>query len=299
MLFLVNDMTFSEQNTQLIALIKLIDEPDESIYLQIKNKIISYGKEAIPYLEEAWENYLQPLAQKRIEILLHKIQFENICNELADWYALGASNLLLGYILVSKYQYPDLDEKLIRKDLEKIRMEMWLDIHEDLTALEKVNVCNKIFFDVNKFVGDRKNFYSPLNSYINNVLESRKGNPLSLSMLFIILADMLELPIYGVNLPEHFVLGYLNIDKAMPMSNIKNADVLFYINPFSGGTMFSNYEIEAFLKHMNLEPKAEYFRPCSNVDMIKRLIRNLIRSYESSGNKIKVTELEIIFNIFK
>jgi regulator of sirC expression with transglutaminase-like and TPR domain len=292
-------MTSSAQNTKLSALIQLIDEPDENIYNQIKSRIISYGNEAIPYLEDALSRFLQPFVQKRIETLLHKLHIENITNELSDWYSLGAGNLLLGYLLVSKYQYPHLDTSFIRKDLDKIKTEIWLELNSELTPLEKVNIFNKILFDINKFDGDRKNYYSPLNSYINNVLESRKGNPLSLSMIYIILADMLEVPIYGVNLPEHFVLGWVDIDKMNPYRDIQNCDVLFYINPFSRGAVFTSNEVVAFLKQMNLEPKGSYFRPCSNVDMIKRLLRNLIRSYESSGNKIKSSELEILFKIFE
>jgi regulator of sirC expression with transglutaminase-like and TPR domain len=298
LLFLIENMNTPDLNKELAALIQLIDEPDETIYSQIKNRICSYKKEAIPLLEYAWTHNLHPLAQKRIEVLLNKLRFENIVNDLSDWYALGASNLLMGYLLVSKYQYPHLDENLVRKEIDKIRKEIWLELNSDLTALEKVKVFNKIFFDINKFEGDHKNYYSPLNSYINNVLESRKGNPLALSMLLIILADMVEVPIYGVNLPEHFILAYVDISRSFPVKDIQNADVLFYINPFSGGAVFTRYEIEAFLKQMNIEPHSRYFQPCNNVEMIKRLLVNLIHSYNSSGNKVKVSELEILLNIF-
>jgi regulator of sirC expression with transglutaminase-like and TPR domain len=292
-------MESSVQNKELAALIQLLDEPDENIYLQIKSRIISFGKDAIPFLEEAWSNNLHPIAQKRIEILLHKLQFENIKNELSNWYTLGASNLLMGYLLVSKYQYPGLDENLIRKELDKLKTEVWLELNSDLTALEKVKVFNKILFDINKFSGDRDNYYSPLNSYINNVIESRKGNPLALSMLYIILADMVEVPIYGVNLPEHFIVAYVDINKNFPGQDIQKADVLFYINPFSGGTVFSKYEIEAFLRQMKVDLHSRYFIPCKNDEMIKRLLVNLINSYNSSGNKVKVSELEILLKIFE
>jgi regulator of sirC expression with transglutaminase-like and TPR domain len=231
--------------------------------------------------------------------LLHKLQFENITNLLSDWYTLGASNLLMGYLLVSKYQYPGLDEDFIRKELDKIKMEIWLELSPSLTALEKVKVFNKILFDVNKFEGDRKNYYSPLNSYINNVLESRKGNPLALSMLFIILADLVEVPIYGVNLPEHFILAYVDVQRTLTVQDIRKADVLFYINPFSGGAVFTKHEIEAFLKQMKVDPEDRYFQPCDNVEMIKRLLANLINAYNSTGNKVKAAELEILLKIFE
>jgi len=298
LLFLIEKMESTDQNKELTALIKLIDEPDETIFSQLKSRILHYGKEAIPFLEDAWNHNLHPLAQKRVEILLNRLRFDNIINDLSDWYALGASNLLMGYLLVSKYQYPNLDENFVRKEIERIRTEIWLELNSDLTALEKVKVFNKIFFDINKFEGDHKNFYSPLNSFINNVLETRKGNPLALSMLFIILADMVEVPIYGVNLPEHFILGYIDVSRKFPLQNIRNAEVMFYINPYSGGAIFTKYEIEAFLRQMKIEPHDRYFQPCNNVEMIKRLLANLIHSYNSTGNKVKVSELEILLKIF-
>jgi regulator of sirC expression with transglutaminase-like and TPR domain len=291
-------MNSSEQNTELKALIQLIDEPDDSIYSQIKTRIVSYGAEAIPYLEFALENNFHPLAQKRIEVLLHKLQFENICNEISNWYTLGASNLLLGYLLVSKYQYPHLDETFIRKELDRIKNEIWLELNSDLTALEKVKVFNRILFDINSFAGAKNDTYSPLHSYINNVLEFRKGNPLALSMLYIILADMVEVPIYGVNLPEHFILAYVDVNSTFPGQDIQKADVLFYINPFSGGALFSKNEIEAFLLQMKVELHGRYFQPCINVEIMKRFLANLIQFYTATGNKVKSSELEILLKIF-
>jgi regulator of sirC expression with transglutaminase-like and TPR domain len=292
-------MNLSEQNKELAALIQLLDEPDEHIYSHIKSKILSFEKEAIPFLEDAWNHNLHPIAQKRTELLLYKLRFENIQNELSDWHALGGPNLLLGYLLVSKYQYPQLDETYIRKEIDRLKKEIWLELNSDLTALEKVKVFNKVLLDINKFAGDRNNYYSPLNSYLNNVIESRKGNPLALAMLYIILADMVEVPIFGVNLPEHFILAYVDLDNVFPGQDIQHAEVLFYINPFSGGAVFTKYEIEAFLRQMKVEPHGRYFQPCNNIEMIKRLLVNLMHSYNSSGNKVKSSELQILLNIFE
>ena len=290
-------MTSQEGNKELAALVQLIDEPDEHIYGQIRDRILSYGVTAIPYLEEAWSNNLQPVAQHRIEVLLNKLQFKNIFDELSDWHALGGSNLLMGYLLVTQYQYPNLDEEVIRKEINRIKKEIWLELNDDLTALEKVKVMNKVLFTINNFRGDKKNFYSPANSYINNVLESRKGNPLALAMIYIILSDMLEVPIYGVNLPDHFILAY--IDKNTVEDDIQKAQVLFYINPFSGGAVFTNYEIEAYLKKIKLKPHSSYYQPCTNIDMIIRLLHNLMHSYDAIGNKVKVAELELLLKIFE
>jgi regulator of sirC expression with transglutaminase-like and TPR domain len=167
-------------------------------------------------------------------------------------------------------------------------------LNSNLTALEKVKVINHIIFEVHGFSGNTTNFHAPQNSYINNVLESKKGNPLSLSILYAILAQSLNIPIYGVNLPEHFVLAYREDHSVLPVQASQPTRVLFYINAFSKGSVFSRKEIDSFLKQLKLDPEPGYFEPCSNIDIIKRLIRNLIYSFEKLGYTDKMKELHTL-----
>ncbi|HEV7230802.1 MAG TPA: transglutaminase-like domain-containing protein, partial [Bacteroidia bacterium] len=143
------------------------------------------------------------------------------------------------------------------------------------------------------------NYHAPQNSYINNVLESKKGNPLSLSILYLIIAQDLSIPIFGVNLPEHFVLAYIDEENQFPVYGETPNKVLFYINPFSKGAVFSSKEIDAFLKQLKLPMEQTYYEPCPNVDIIKRVFRNLILAYEKLGYPTKVKELENLLSILK
>lgn len=277
---------------ELQALISLLDDPDENIYNHIREKILSLGQEVIPSLENAWEHSFDPLIQSRIEDIIHKIQFEKISTELREWAKSEEQDLLKGTLLIARYQYPDLDEEKIYKQIEQIKQDVWLELNDNLTALEKTRVINHIIFDVHGFSGNTANFHTPQNSYFNNVLESKKGNPLSLSILYIVIGQQLNIPIYGVNLPEHFILAYKNENSAFSPFTTDNGKVFFYINPFSKGTVFSKKEIEAFLKQLKIEPDKSFFEPCSNVEIIKRLIRNLIASYEKLGYPHKSKELK-------
>ncbi len=292
-------MNSSESHTELSALINLIDEPDETIFLKIKERIISYGNKALPFLEDALESNLNQLPQRRIKVLLHKLRFDNVCVELSNWYLLGGANLFVACMIIAKYQYPHVDENVIKEDLEKIKRDVWLEFNTELTALEKVKLINHILFDVHKFMGDRANFHAPVNSYLNTVMESRRGNPLSLAIVYLLVADLLEIPIYGVNLPEHFVLAY--VDRLGVARNVarEKLDVLFYINPFSGGTTFSREEIDEFLKQIKIKAVPNFYQPCSNLEIIRRLLNNLIFAYDSAGNKIKAEELKMLLAILK
>lgn len=283
-----NDMSLKE----VIALITLLDDPDEVIYSQVKDRFVTLGPPAIPHLETAWENSFDAIMQKRIEAIIHTIQFESLQKALKAWASDEQDDLLKGVLLLSRYQYPDLDEVKVRKQLAQIKQDVWLELHEDLTALEKVKIINHILFEVHQFSGNITNYHAPQNSFINNVLETRKGNPLMLSVIYVLICKELQVPVYGINLPQHFVLAYMNESANLVDVNNLSGNILFYINPFSKGLVFNQKDIDQFLKQLNIEPEAKYYQPCSNVDIVKRCINNLVFSYEKLGYVEKVQELK-------
>lgn len=274
------------------ALIHLIDDPDESIYLHVRDRLLQYGPDAIPYLESSWEEKdFGLIFHNRIEQIIHEIQFEDIKNQLIGWQK-SEKDLLRGAIIIAKYQYAGLDENEIYNTIQALRKDIWLELNHKQTAFEKVRVFNKIFFGKHRFHGDSKHFHSPMNSYINTVIESRKGNPLSLSIVYSIIAQSLDLPVYGVNLPNHFILAYMDEDGVSQFLEQKNNHgVLFYINPFSKGSIFDDNEIKEFVKGLNLPLSREYFEPCSNTTILRRMLTNLISSFQEVGNAEKVQEL--------
>lgn len=282
---------------EISALVRLIDEPDQEIYNIIREKIIAHGIETVSILEKAWENDPTEKVQARLEDIIHTIQYNNILIELKKWKDIGAHNLLLGYILVTKYQYPEFDEDKIRLELDRIKQDIWLELNDQLTGFEKVKIINRILFELYGFEGNTANLFSPINSYLINLLETKKGNQLSLGLLYLIIAQSLNLPVYGVNLPEHFVLAYLN--ELCEIESEKPDSVLFYINPFSKGVLFTKREIDIFLKQLKIEPLNSYYLPCSNIDILTRLLRSLIFSYEKLNQKSRVDELEGLIKILE
>jgi regulator of sirC expression with transglutaminase-like and TPR domain len=284
-----------ENKNKISALINLLDDPDDEIYYQVKEQLLLLGSEAIPDLEQAWETSFGTLMQNRIEELIHSIQFNQIKQQLRNWAKSDNQNLFNGALIIARYQYPDLNEIKIKSYLDQIRQDIWLELNPNLTALEIAKVINHIFFEVHGFSGNTSNFHAPQNSYINNVIESKKGNPLSLSILYSEIAAQLNLPVYGVNLPQHFILAYVNRMGYYPLPDPNyEHEVLFYINAFSRGAIFSRKDVEAYLKQLNLPNLSGYFNPCSPVDMIKRLIHNLINGYEKLGYPDKVNDMNAL-----
>jgi regulator of sirC expression with transglutaminase-like and TPR domain len=276
---------------ELNALISLLDEPNEDIFQQIRHKLLFYGMDAVPVLENAWDNSFDNLIQDRIEEIIHDIQQNQLLSELKDWAKNFHYDLLKGFYLVSKYQYPDLDYKSLEDKVEIIKRDIWLELNSGLTALEKVKVINHIFFEVHGFKGNKTNIDAPQNFFLNNLVESKKGNHISLGMLYIIIAQKLGIPIFGVDLPQHFVLAYVDEVHEEKYSIADENEVLFYINPFNKGAIFTKNEIEVYIKHLEMDKRESFFKPCRNVDIIIRLIDNLIKTYKRMGYNDKVDEL--------
>ena len=273
------------------ALIRLLDDPNEDIYGQIKQELKSFGEDIIPKLETQWEfNKHGQLFQSRIEDLIHEIQYGSLESELLDWWNSDKPDLLEGVTLISNYKYPNLSFEDINAKISKFTHEIWLEINDYLTAYEKIKMINHFIFKVHKFSGNVDGYHDNQNSFLSDVLDTKKGNPLSLAILYILIGRQLDLPIYGVNLPRHFVVAYL--DPYQLTTPIEDSPVLFYINPFSQGEVFGEDELKEFLGKINVPEKPEYFKACDTKTILKRLLNNLIYAYSKVGEIGKAEEVK-------
>ncbi|GAB1444549.1 MAG: transglutaminase family protein [Cyclobacteriaceae bacterium] len=271
------------EERELKALVSLLDDDDGQIVSHVEKKILSIGVSIIPLLELEWENCFNAKAQERIEELIHVLQYELVKNRLQEWYATKDRDLLTGMWILSTYQYPDADLTKLKQDLEQIYYETWLEFRSDLYPFDQVKVINSVLFGKLKFGPNSKNFHSPGNSLINIVLETRKGNPITLSVIYMLVAQKLKLPVFGVNLPNLFILTY---------KDDKNTQ--FYINAFNRGLIFSKQDIENYISELHLTPQASFYEPCDNVEIIRRALRNMIMSFEKMGEHTKADEVKVL-----
>jgi regulator of sirC expression with transglutaminase-like and TPR domain len=281
----------SSQNIS--ALINLLDDPDQTIFSQVSEELMRLGPPIVPQLENAWENSFNAILQARIEQIIHQIQFQGVRKDLSAWHKNPEGSLLDASIIIANYQYSDLNISYIHDFVNQLTQDIWIELNPNYTAMEKVGIMNKVFFEIYGFGGNKKNFHSPRNSYINNVLESKKGSPISLSILYLEVAHRLKLPVYGVNLAEHFILAYTEIPINF-LDEVQKENVLFYINPFNKGTLFQYSDIEVFVKQLKLDMQEKFFLPCTPLTTVNRLLNSLIYCYNKSGYDDKVEELKLL-----
>jgi len=270
------------EEKELKALVSLLDDDDQQIISHVEGKILSIGKTVIPFLEREWESNLNPSVQGRIEELIHTLQYDLLRERMRNWYESKDHDLLEGMWILATYQYPDLELEKLKQELEQIYYETWLEFRPDLYAFDQIKVINSVLFNKLKFGANTKNFHSPGNSMINVVLESHKGNPITLCVIYLLVAQKLKLPVHGVNLPNLFILTY------------KDDNHQFYINAFNRGLIFSKQDIENYINELHLVPQSSFFEACSNLDIIRRALRNLVMSFEKMGEHAKANEVKVL-----
>ena len=270
-------------DNELKALISLLDDEDQEVVEHVEQRIRQIGGPMIPLLETEWEGSFNPDLQKRIEELIHNLQYESVIDRMRDWKNGGGMDLLEGLWIVATYQYPDLSLDKLRQEVDQLYYDVWVDFKDEMHPDERIKAMNNAFFTKLKFAPNTKHFHSPTNSMINQVLESRRGNPITLCVLYMLIANRLHLPVYGVNLPNLFVLTYKD-----------NSGVQFYINVFNRGLIFSRKDIDQFIDQLNLKQLSTFYQPCTNADIVRRVLRNLVLAFEKIGDMDRVQEVERI-----
>ena len=285
------------EKAKIESMIYLLDDSDERVVEQVTEELQGMGTEVLPHLEQLWPEEQNPERQEALIALIAKIQQNNITTELQAWVDGGSEDLLEGLLIINKIADPYVDRQVIENKIDKIKLDAWLELNYDLTSFEKVKILNHIFFDVHNFEGDTEEYHHSKNSFISSVLERKKGNPVSLAIVYSLVAQRLNIPIYGVNLPQHFVLGYvkdfdwpplLRFNDPSAANNDAGSDIMFYINPFNKGLIFNKENIYKFLDQLKLEPKEDYFRTSNNKEIVQRVLRNLEVSFAKENNRKKL-----------
>ena len=268
------------------ALISLLDDPE--IAPQIQSEIQNLGETIIPYLEESWEETLDPQQQQRLEDLIHQLQFEGLQQRLRVWRDAGAQDLLEGMWLLNSYQYPDADLQALNRAIEQLRFEAWTLLRSEMHPADQVQMLNHVIFRNHKFSANTQHFHSPANSMLQRVIETKRGNPLSLCVIYLLVAQRLDLPVFGVNLPNLFVLTYQPENKVFEP---------FYINCYNRGVVLSRADIEHYVGQLGITSQDTFYEPCSNLDIVRRAMRNLQVSFEKLQELGKAEEVSQLLAI--
>ena len=286
-----------QANKEIRALLQLIDDPDDEVFDTVANRLLGFGREIIPNLEQLWEATIDEGLQERIETLIHRVHFNDLQDEFLEWSNSKNPELLRGAILVAKYQFPDLNIPSILTQFDQIRRNIWLELNNYLTPLEQVNVFNSILYNYYKLQGHELTEREPKYFFINQVLESKQGNSYSLGVLYLALCELLDIPIFAIDLPRQFVFAYIDtLHHFYRQDDDAVQQIQFYVDPLSG-MVYTQKDVDTYLRKINYNDRESYMSPLSSKRVIFKMLEELALCYRYKREEAKAEEIQSLMNL--
>lgn len=286
---------------KLDALITLLDDPDATVFQMVQKELLKEDEEIIPALEKKWEQSFDENSQNRIENIIQSLQFKRTFSGLKNWINQipGTQDLFEGFCAVDKFQYPDLNPLNLTLKIENLRKSIWLELNNSLTLLEKTTILNHFIFNLNGYSVNLSNPNSPQNCFLNQILDTKRGNPVSMSIFYTIIARAIELPAYLVDFPKNPLVAIVDAELAQKVhGSTRDTEVLFYINPSNKGSITSRKEIDYHLKRNEYQPTREYAEPKPDVLFIQRLVESMLEAYNNVGYTEKEEKIKQLLSLF-
>ncbi len=178
--------------------------------------------------------------------------------------------LLEAAVSLAQDEYSDLDVQQVLGDVDQLLARIQRRLPAEASALQKLRTLNQFFFHDLSFGGNVNDYYDPDNSYLNAVLKTRRGIPITLAVLWLELAGGLGLNARGVAFPGHFMLK-VNLPKGQVV-----------IDPFTGQSL-SREDLSERLAPLKQRQQGDDFEMPIGLflqstpprDIIARMLRNL------------------------
>lgn len=281
-------------NTELTALFSLIDDPDEEVFHLISKKIITYGKDVIPCLEDLCETTACNDTQQRINEIIHQVNFETLVSEFQLWNAQQPQDLLLGSTLIARYMHPHLSFEPTLHAVESIQKEIWLELNDFLTSLEMAIIVSNVLFQFRKIESERNNYEHMDRFFLHSILEKSSGNALSTGILYQHLCEQLQIPIRLIDIPDQNVLAcfqrnYMDAAPSIPHQQL----ILFYIDATTG-KIFSQADLDCYFELYSVKKEDLYFKPLSNQQILQQLATEVGKCFLLQKQPARKKELDTL-----
>jgi regulator of sirC expression with transglutaminase-like and TPR domain len=183
-------------------------------------------------------------------------------------------DLVRAALTIARAEYPLLDVEFYAAQVEEFARRVEFAVDDMSEPAEVIAALNHILFEVAGFEGNREDYYDPRNSFLNDVLERRKGIPITLALIYMEVGRRIGFPLFGVGMPGHFLLKHYDIDGRETI-----------IDCFNGGDILSPQDCqrrldEIYSGQMALRP--EFLFAVSRRQILTRILNNLKTAYLSS-----------------
>ncbi|MBI4164671.1 MAG: transglutaminase family protein [Acidobacteria bacterium] len=189
-------------------------------------------------------------------------------------------NLAEAALLIARTEYPELDLSLQLSRLDRMAREVPTD--PEGSGLGNVVSLNEYLFEREKFAGNEDEYDDPRNSFLNDVLDRKKGIPITLSLIYMELARRRGLPVSGVGFPGHFLVKYAT----------GSGEII--IDPYNKGAVLTRKDCEERLKKNfgeDAEFRPEFLAAATTKQILSRMLNNLKGSYFRRRNFLRVLRM--------
>lgn len=265
---------------RLRSLLVLMKDKDPSVWKAVSRELLALGEAARDSLRRLADEDEDPLFRLRARSLLVRFSEEALDQELIGWAAEAVPDLEAGCFLLARWAYPDLDPGHYRRLLDGMAEDL-RPILGSAKGGKALRLLDRYLFEEKGFHGDRQTYYNPENSYLNRVLDRRRGIPISLSALYLLIGEKrLGLPLRGVQSPGHFLLRHQ-----------EGVEEPIFIDAFNGGRLLSAVDCEAFFSSLGFPFQEQFLSPVGQREILARMCRNLIAIYRDQGEEEKARRL--------
>lgn len=264
-----------------------MDDRDEFVRSRVRDRLIQWGEDALPFLEiiandEASTRRL--IAREIIQAILPR-RLENKFRRLAASAREGDIDLESGVLLLMEFGYPQADPQEVRSTLDRLAEDCSHRVSPKDSPPAAAEALSRFLFHEKGFAGNTTNFLDPDNSYFNRVLRRKIGIPITLSALCLFVAKRLELPIVGVGLPGHYIVKYDSL--AHPV----------YFDPYHKGRVLTREDCVRRVTSLGHRFEEHHLSQSTHRETLVRMMNNLIMIYKQDRKTEKSRQLSEFVHI--
>ena len=255
-------------DSQRSALISLLADDDPAIYQTVRGKLLSFGKEVSQWLQPHMLSSDPVMRKRALEIVAHLGRQDS--DEAFMGFCLSNGeelDLEIGTGLLARTQYPAANIQAYQALYDHWANEVRLRVDTNRDAQHILGAINEYLFDELGFEGNDQYGDHPENCYVNQVVDRRTGNPISLCAIYLFLARRLKLPIAGIGLPGHFICRYQSLTEEI------------YIDCFRKGKFWTKADCIRYLLQTNHTLQEGHMAPVSSRRILLRMCANLHQTY--------------------
>ena len=242
-------------------------------------RAVNWRCDPIPLLISA------PEFAARLDEMTGELRFRELRGAFLTLAAERVPDLEAGAFLLSRFVRPNADPGVYRLWLDRVALAVSDGIPDDASTAEAVKRLSAHLFQSMGFAGNETNYYDPDNSCLSRVIDTRRGIPVTLSILYLLVAKRLKLPVYGVGTPGHFLLGF------------REGGDAHFLDAFRHGRMLEASAVRRMLVRNGYEFRPEYLKPSGPREILARMMRNLLSIYQKTGAAGRAEKLSVLVEI--